>query len=168
MELLKPYIKYIEKNSEARDLDAYIKSIDELNEVFMETESYIGIKDKTLLEGVKSILKNDLNTLATTFIATSLSFTYTKLEDIAYIEKHYSAEIGRIVEGIQKIRSLDFNKALEQPDMQRKLVLSVARDTRSLLILLAANLYLLRNDNQLIDFKQKSHILFIQLATKIS
>ncbi len=166
-ELLKPYIHYVEKIAQPKDYANYLKAIQKIVPDDLNNEFFSGIKNKDLLIGMKSILMNDLNTLGITFIATTLSFHYTNSEGLPSIEKEYSQEIRRIIEGIQKIRSLDFKKALEHPDMQRKLVLSVARDTRSLLVLLAGNYYLLKNYDKITDFEQKIDILRSSIAVFI-
>ncbi len=156
---LKPYIQYIKQLSVANEDVIYHKAIDSLLASKRANDLVLGIKDDDLLLGMKEILKNDLNSRGTVFTASTLSFVYTRTEDLAEIEKEYSPEISRILDGIIKVRSLDFSKSLEHTDLQRKLVLSVARDTRSLLILLTANLYLLRNYDKLEDYHQKIDIL---------
>jgi len=164
---LKPYIQYIHKNSNEQDINLYQKALLDVDDAYLKMEFFKGISNRELLLGMKKILKDDLHTLAATFIATILSFRFVNNNDIPFLEKEYSSEISRIVEGIQKIRSLNFEKALEQPDMQRKLVLSVARDTRSLLILLAGNLYLLRNYNRIVSLEQKLDVLHSSISVFI-
>lgn len=167
MELLKPFIQYIQKSASPKDLAAYQKAIQELENLESANDLFSSITNYELLLGMKAILKDDLNTISATFIAATLSFKYANINDLSYIAKEYSPEISRIVEGIQKIRSLDFTKAMDHPDMQRKLVLSVARDTRSLLILLAANLFLLRNYDCIDDFNNKTDVLHSAIAVFI-
>lgn len=167
MELLKPFIQYIQKSASPEDLTSYRKAIQEIESMGSDTALFSKVSNKELLLGMKAILKDDLHTFAATFIATTLSFRYAEPDSLPYIAKEYSPEISRIVEGIQKVRSLDFVKALDHPDMQRKLVLSVARDTRSILILLSANLYLLRNYESMDQFSSKADILNSSIAVFI-
>ena len=164
---LQPYIKYLEKNSDERGLELYKKALGEINDDILKDEYFQGISNEDLFMGMNQILMKDLHTMVATFIANALSFKYNMSHQLETIEKGYSADISRIIEGIQKVRSIEFHKALDQPDMQRKLVLSVARDTRSLLILLAANLFLLRKYNSLKDFKNKMDILHSSITVFI-
>lgn len=136
-------------------------------------EVYRGIDNLSLLDGMHQIFKEKLNIRATVFIAATLSLKYRNHTDFAFLEKEFSPEIRRIVEGVHKVSEVNYEKALDQPDMQRKLVLSLARDTRSLLILLAENLYLLQNYDQLTDIAEKLNLLrssttvFIPIAHRL-
>lgn len=134
---------------------------------------YTGVQNFSLLDGMNEIFKNRLNIRGSVFVAAILSLRYRKDSLTHLNNKNYSEEIVRIVEGVQKVSSINYEKALEQPDMQRKLVLSLARDTRSLLILLAETLYLLRNYNELTNFSQiiklinSSITVFIPIAHRL-
>jgi len=163
---------YISKQADDYFADLFAKAI----ELFDENETssiYAGVDDFALLDGMNDILKNSLNIRATVFVASALSLKYRDSSDVSFLEKQYSPEIKRIVEGVQKVSNVNYEKALDQPDMQRKLVLSLARDTRSLLILLAETLFLLENYDQLTDFTQKLKLLtssttvFIPIAHRL-
>jgi len=172
MEELKSYIEYIEKISEDAK-QKYIKAIAEVKAEVVSGEIFSGIPNMDLMLGMKSILKNSLHTLSASFLATTLSFQHQDSKKLQYIAINYGEEISRIIEGVQKIRSIKHVKALDQPDMQRKLILSVARDTRSLLVLLAESLYLLRHYDKMLDFEQKTETLngaiavFIPIAHRL-
>lgn len=173
MERFQPFLNYIEKQEGQTAKDLYQKALDVSMTNLLNHQLFYGIQNMDLLLGMNLILKNNLNTLSATFIASTLSFGLIENSNLQYISATYSDEIVRIVEGIQKIRSIQFHKALEQPDMQRKLVLSVARDTRSLLILLAECLFLLRNYDLLQDLNQKTEVInaaitvFIPIAHRL-
>jgi GTP pyrophosphokinase len=172
MEELTSYIEYIEKISEDAK-QKYIKAIAEVKAEVVSGEIFSGIPNMDLMLGMKSILKNSLHTLSASFLATTLSFQHQDSKKLQYIAINYGEEISRIIEGVQKIRSIKHVKALDQPDMQRKLILSVARDTRSLLVLLAESLYLLRHYDKMLDFEQKTETLngaiavFIPIAHRL-
>ena len=173
MKFFEPYIQYIKKLSDDKELSTYQQVLSAVQVSFYDNEIYSGIPNKEVLLGIKEILMKDLNTQATTFIATTLSFLYFEKGDLVFLSKKYGEDISRIVEGIQKIRSVDYHKAMSQSDMQRKLVLSIARDTRSILILLSESLFLLNNYDKLDDFVQKQNILnaaitvFIPIAHRL-
>ncbi|MCK5775895.1 MAG: bifunctional (p)ppGpp synthetase/guanosine-3',5'-bis(diphosphate) 3'-pyrophosphohydrolase [Bacteroidales bacterium] len=170
---LEPYIQYVKKTSSHDEYMHYSKAVKELKPTVLNRNFFIGLINEDFLLGMKKILKEDLKTQGVVFTAAILSFVYLKTDDLEHIENNYTKEIERILDGIIKVRSLDYSKSLEHPDLQRKLVLSVARDTRSLLILLAANLYILRHYEDLGDFQQKTDILnstisvFIPIAHRL-
>lgn len=173
MEQLKPYKDYIRKISTAKDYSTYIEILSLFKEKASEEALYGGISNIDLIEGMKDILKNNLNTQAKVFISSTLSFVFLQESDLKGIAKKYGEDISRIIDGVQKVRLVNYDKALAQPDMQRKLVLSLSRDTRSLLILLSENLYLLKNYEQLHLFEQKMQVLnaaitvFIPIAHRL-
>jgi len=164
--------EYIAKVADDQASELYRKAIEFVSEAHTDP-LYQGIDNPLLLNGIQDILKDKLNIRATVFIAALLAVEFRNEAQVDFIEKQFSNEIKRIVEGVQKVSNVNYDKALEQPDMQRKLVLSLARDTRSLLILLAENLFLLRNYDQLIDFTQKIKLLsssttvFIPIAHRL-
>jgi GTP pyrophosphokinase len=164
--------KYIAKVADEEFATLFEKAIGLLEENAVESV-YEGLDNLSLLEGIHHILKDQLNIRASVFVASTLSIQYRGARLNSLIEKDFSAEIKRIVEGVQKVSEVNYEKALEQPDMQRKLVLSLARDTRSLLVLLAETLYLLRNYEQLLNFSQKLRLLnsattvFIPIAHRL-
>jgi len=166
MKELKPYIEYIGQISEEAK-EKYIHAINDVYSKIATEEIFRGIPNQELMLGMKKIQKNDLHTQSASFIATTLSFQHQDAKKIQFVAVNYGEEISRIVEGIQKIRSIKHVKALEQPDMQRKLILSVARDTRSLLILLTESLYLLRHYDEMQDFEQKTETLNAAIAVFI-
>jgi guanosine-3',5'-bis(diphosphate) 3'-pyrophosphohydrolase len=128
---------------------------------------YSGISSTELLQGMNDVFKNRLNIRGAVFVAAALSITHRYQTDYQALSKDFSSEIAGIVEGVEKVRHVNYDKAMEQPDMQRKLVLSLARDTRSLLVLLAETLFLLRNYNQLTDIFQKLKLLNSSIAVFI-
>lgn len=164
--------KYIAKVADEEFATLFEKAIGLLEENTVDSV-YEGVDNLSLLEGIHHILKDQLNIRASVFVASTLSIQYRGARLNSLIEKDFSAEIKRIVEGVQKVSEVNYEKALEQPDMQRKLVLSLARDTRSLLVLLAETLYLLRNYEQLLNFSQKLRLLnsattvFIPIAHRL-
>ena len=170
---LKPFFQHVKKTSNQSDYVHYSNAVNELKPSALKNNFFIGLNNDDFLLGMKTILKDDLQAQGTVFTAATLSFVYTKTEDLKGIDKTYSKEVDRILDGIIKVRSLDFSKSLEHVDLQRKLVLSVARDTRSLLILLAANLYILRHYDELQNFHQKIEVLnsaisvFIPIAHRL-
>lgn len=172
MKRFKPIEDYILKQADETFADLYAKAV----KLFEEGEGrdiYSGIHNLDLLEGMNDIFKNRLNIRATVFIASTLAIKYREEKDFKFLEKDYSSEVRRIVEGVHKVSHVNYEKALDQPDMQRKLVLSLARDTRSLLILLAETLYLLQNYDHLTDISQKVRLLtssstvFIPIAHRL-
>ena len=173
MEQLKSYNDYIRKISTAKDYSTYTEILSLFKEKALEEDLYAGISNIDLLEGMKDILKNNLNTQAKVFISSTLSFVFLQESDLKGIAKKYGEDISRIIDGVQKVRLVNYDKALVQPDMQRKLVLSLSRDTRSLLILLSENYYLLKNYEQLHLFEQKMQVLnaaitvFIPIAHRL-
>jgi len=173
MKQLQTYTDYLRKISSEKDHASYLETISFLaNDAFKE-DLYQGIHNIDLMLGMKDTLKNHLNTQAKVFISTILSFTHTQEKDVIMIKKKYGEEIARIIDGVQKVRAIKHDKALVQADMQRKLVLSLSRDIRSLLILLAESHYLLKNYEQLVLFEQKMQVLngaisvFIPIAHRL-
>lgn len=172
MKRFKSIQEYIAKQSDETHASLFLKATKQFEDVQL-AEIYSGVNNLDLLEGMNDIFKNRLNIRATVFIASCLSLRYRAESDSSFLEKEYSPEIKRIVEGVQKVSEVNYDKALEQPDMQRKLVLSLARDTRSLLILLAETHYLLRNYDQLTNISQKINLLtssatvFIPIAHRL-
>lgn len=172
MKRFKNIEEYIVKQAEQSLADQFIRALKLFDDSETE-ELYTGMDDLQLLDGMNEIFKNRLNIRATVFIAAPLALKYRDNSDFSFIEKDFGSEIKRIVEGVHKVSNVNYDKALEQPDMQRKLVLSLARDTRSLLVLLAETLYLLRNYDQLTDFSQKNKLLtssstvFIPIAHRL-
>jgi GTP pyrophosphokinase len=75
-------------------------------------------------------------------------------QDLAYIQSHFGAKIGRLVEGITRMvfihelhalqSELDKNKKSEQIENLRKMFLAMAEDARVVLIKLAERLYDMR------------------------
>lgn len=173
MNRLQAYKDYIRKVSSEEDYSNYLGAL-ALFEVKSSEESvYSGISNLELLEGMKARLKNNLNTQAKVFISASLSFVFTQASELKDVAKQYGEDVSRIIDGIQKVRAVKHDKALEQADMQRKLVLSLSRDTRSLLILLSESHYLLHNYDRLQLFEQKIQVLhgaisvFIPIAHRL-
>ncbi len=159
MKNYKNFIEYIQKVADEIGLNQYIAAIDEFSNHDTSVQIYLGIHNEDLLEGIKTILKANLNAQATVFTAATLTYTHHFNELPANLTKTYSEEIQRILEGIRKVRNVQHAKALEQADMQRKLILSLSRDTRSILILLAESHFLLRNYEQILNFEQRQEIL---------
>jgi GTP pyrophosphokinase len=159
MKNYKNFIEYIQKVADEIGLNQYIAAIDEFSNHDTSVQIYPGIHNEDLLEGIKTILKANLNAQATVFTAATLTYTHHFNELPANLTKTYSEEIQRILEGIRKVRNVQHAKALEQADMQRKLILSLSRDTRSILILLAESHFLLRNYEQILNFEQRQEIL---------
>lgn len=172
MKRFKNIEEYIVKQADQSFADQFVEALKLFDESKTE-EIYAGIDNLQLLDGMNDIFKNRLNIRATVFIAGPLALKYRGKSEFSFIEKDFSSEIKRIVEGVHKVSNVNYDKALEQPDMQRKLVLSLARDTRSLLVLLAETLYLLKNYNQLTDISQKVKLLtssitvFIPIAHRL-
>ncbi len=167
MKSFEKYKRYLQKISDDKACNNYQKALLQLHDSNLALQNYKGISNKDLILGIKQILMKDLNTLSSSFTAASLSLLDLKQDGILQISKDYGDEMGRIIEGIFKIRSLSFSKAREQADMHRQLVLSVARDTRSILVLLAENLFLLRYYDQLHEFDDKEKVLSTAISVYI-
>lgn len=173
MKGLQNYKDYIRKMSSEKDYAIYLDSLALFQEKASQDSLYQGISNTDLMEGMKISLKDKLNTQAKVFISTSLCFVYSQESDVKIAAKKYGEEVSRIIDGVQKVRTVNHDKALEQPDMQRKLVLSLSRDIRSLLILLAETHYLLNHYDELQVFEQKLQVLngaisvFIPIAHRL-
>lgn len=76
-----------------------------------------------------------------------------------FIVDHFSESIWRIVEGSSKIKSLNTEKAVSQPDYHRQLLLSVSNDMRAVLIQLASHMYKLRHINEIEDVIEQNQLL---------
>lgn len=173
MTRLKTYIDYIKSNSDENESINYQKAVQHFLENEANKSKYQGISNLDLLAGMKFMLKSYLNTRITVFLAATLSFNTSPNQDIETIKSVYGGEVSRIVDGILKVRKVSHLKALEQADMQRKLVLSLARDSRSLLILLSESHFLLKNYDSLADIEEKLNVLnaaitvFIPIAHRL-
>ncbi len=173
MKRLEPFKNYISKVADENGYALYQKALGELGEKEEQIDVYQGISNAELMIGMKEILQINLKTQSNVFVAATLSFIYPIESPPKHVKDVYGEDINRILEGIQKVRAVKHDKALDQADMQRQLVLSLARDTRSLLILLAGSLFLLRNYEKLHSFDQKLQILngaitvFIPIAHRL-
>jgi len=75
---------------------------------------------------------------------------------IADLEKEFGPEVGTIVDGLTKIGSLSFrSEAEEQVENYRKLLVSVAKDARVIIIKLADRLHNMRTLEHLPEEKQR-------------
>lgn len=173
MKSLESFINYIGKVADDKGIALYQKALEELDKGKVNPDVYLGISNMEVMIGMKQILQINLKTQSNVFVAATLSFIYPFGDIPKQVKEIYGEEIERILEGIQKVRAVKHDKALAQPDMQRQLVLSLARDTRSLLILLAGSLFLLRNYEKLESFEQKLQVLngsitvFIPIAHRL-
>ncbi|NPD84476.1 bifunctional (p)ppGpp synthetase/guanosine-3',5'-bis(diphosphate) 3'-pyrophosphohydrolase [Lentimicrobium sp. L6] len=173
MKRLEPFINYIDKVADEKGATLYKKVLKEFDQKKVASDIYQGIPNMELMLGMKSILQTNLKTQSNVFTAATLAFIYPYKEPPKEVKDNYGEEIHRILEGVQKVRAVKHDKALGQADMQRQLVLSLARDTRSLLILLSASHYLLRNYEKIQSFEQKVQVLngaitvFIPIAHRL-
>ncbi|HEY0972762.1 MAG TPA: bifunctional (p)ppGpp synthetase/guanosine-3',5'-bis(diphosphate) 3'-pyrophosphohydrolase [Gemmatimonadales bacterium] len=75
---------------------------------------------------------------------------------VADVEREFGSEIAQIVDGLTKIGSLSFNSAQErQVENYRKLLLSVAKDARVVIIKLADRLHNMRTLDWMPEEKQR-------------
>ena len=91
---------------------------------------------------------------------------------IADVASGFGRAESEIIEGILKCQSLSLNKITIQPDNFRKLLLTMAKDVRVILISLAIQLYKLRNITDFIEddpvvFSQQTVHLYIPIAHRL-
>ncbi len=114
---------------------------------------------KKYVLGVVDILANELNTFSSSLISAVFACGLEQLPEKKFIVDHFSESIWRIVEGSSKIKSLNTEKAVSQPDYHRQLLLSVSNDMRAVLIQLASHMYKLRYINEIEDVIEQNQLL---------
>jgi len=114
---------------------------------------------KNYVLGVVDILANELNTFSSSLISAVFACGLEQLPEKKFIVDHFSEAIWRIVEGSSKIKSLNTEKAVSQPDYHRQLLLSVSNDMRAVLIQLASHMYKLRYINEIEDVIEQNQLL---------
>ncbi len=114
---------------------------------------------KNYVLGVVDILANELNTFSSSLISAVFACGLEQLPEKKFIVDHFSESIWRIVEGSSKIKSLNTEKAVSQPDYHRQLLLSVSNDMRAVLIQLASHMYKLRYINKIDDVIEQNQLL---------
>lgn len=114
---------------------------------------------KKYVLGVVDILANELNTFSSSLISAVFACGLEQLPEKKFIVDHFSESIWRIVEGSSKIKSLNTEKAVSQPDYHRQLLLSVSNDMRAVLIQLASHMYKLRHINEIEDVIEQNQLL---------
>jgi len=173
MKTFEIFSRYLQKNSEAHSIVLFDSLMEQYEKEGFLAENFKGINNKDLLEGMLHILMKSMNTQSASFIAAALSIQLPNGKNNDEITAVYGEQMGRIMEGMEKIRSLNLSKIREQADMYRQLVLSVARDTRSVLVLMAENLFLLQHYQSLEKLEDKERVLnsaisvFIPIAHRL-
>ncbi|MCD6090477.1 MAG: bifunctional (p)ppGpp synthetase/guanosine-3',5'-bis(diphosphate) 3'-pyrophosphohydrolase [Bacteroidales bacterium] len=119
----------------------------------------IQVDKKEYVLGVLDILADELNTFSASLISAVFACGVEQLPEKKLIIENFSEAIWRIVEGSYKIKSLNTEKAISQPDYHRQLLLSVSNDMRAVLIQLAAQVYRLRHITQIEDVKEQNQLL---------
>lgn len=132
---------------------------------FAEQEDMLQRKDYVL--GVLDILANELNTFSVVLVSAVFACGTVNLPEKKEVVKAFDETIWRIVEGSYNIRNLNTDKAIQQPDFHRQLLLSVSNDMRAVLIQLAAHLYRLRTIDAVTDVGEKNQLLNIIHAVYI-
>ncbi len=98
-------------------------------------------------------LKLDDATIAAAVLHDTVEDTSATIDDI---NKTFGPEIGRLVDGLTKLKKLDFvSKKATQGENFRKLLLAVAQDVRVLLVKLADRLHNMRTLDHMRDDKRK-------------
>jgi len=122
---------------------------------------------KEYVLGVLNILTNELNTFSSSLISAVFACGLEYLPEKKAIVDNFSELIWRIIDGSFKIKNLNTEKAVTQPDYHRQLLLSVSNDMRAVLIQLAAQVYKLRQINQIEDIEQQNKLLNLVEAVYI-
>ncbi|MBN1651853.1 MAG: bifunctional (p)ppGpp synthetase/guanosine-3',5'-bis(diphosphate) 3'-pyrophosphohydrolase [Bacteroidales bacterium] len=122
-------------------------------------EQEVDAKKKAYVLGVIDILANELNTFSSSLISAVFACGLEQLPEKKFIVEHFSEPIWRIVEGSSKIKRLNTDKAVSQPDYHRQLLLSVSNDMRAVLIQLAAHVYQLRHINEIENVYEQNQLL---------
>lgn len=122
---------------------------------------------KAYVLGVLDILSDELNTFSSSLVSAVFACGLEQLPKKKLIVDNFSESIWRIVEGSFKIKSLNTEKAVRQPDYHRQLLLSVSNDMRAVLIQLAAQVYKLRHIRQIDDVEQQNQLLNLVEAVYI-
>ncbi|MDX9689261.1 MAG: bifunctional (p)ppGpp synthetase/guanosine-3',5'-bis(diphosphate) 3'-pyrophosphohydrolase [Proteobacteria bacterium] len=93
--------------------------------------------------GILTEMKMDSAAIATALLHDTVEDTGVTLADI---EKHFGAEIARLVDGVTKLSRIEFqnDQAAKQAENFRKLVVAMSTDIRILLIKLADRLHNMR------------------------
>jgi guanosine-3',5'-bis(diphosphate) 3'-pyrophosphohydrolase len=130
-----------------------------------EQENLNGRKDYVL--GVLDILANELNTFSSSLISAIFACGLEQLPAKKSIVDNFGESIWRIIEGRSKIKNLNTEKAVKQPDYHRQLLLSVSNDMRAVLIQLAAQVYKLRNIKHIDDVIERNQLLNLIAAVYI-
>lgn len=145
----------------------YIKNIQgEENALLIENawNLFIGQQEiasdkKDYVLGVLDILADELNTFSSSLVSAVFACGLDQLPQKKLIVDNFTESIWRIVEGSFKIKGLNTEKAVSQPDYHRQLLLSVSNDMRAVLIQLAAQVYKLRHIQQIEDVEKQNQLL---------
>jgi len=114
---------------------------------------------KDYVLGVLDILAEELNTFSSSLVSAVFACGLDELPKKKLIVDNFTESIWRIVEGSFKIKALNTEKAVSQPDYHRQLLLSVSNDMRAVLIQLAAQVYKLRHIQQIEDVEKQNQLL---------
>lgn len=114
---------------------------------------------KDYVLGVLDILAEELNTFSSSLVSAVFACGLDELPKKKFIVDNFTESIWRIIEGSFKIKSLNTDKAVSQPDYHRQLLLSVSNDMRAVLIQLAAQVYKLRHIQQIEDVEKQNQLL---------
>lgn len=122
------------------------KAFKEIVGLYQEKRSSNGEPYVFHIINVARICIDDIGLGGTSIIAALLYETITdKLRNIVEIEKHYSPTIATIVDGLNKLASLDLKNPVSQADNFRELILTLSNDARVILIKLADRLEKMRS-----------------------
>lgn len=92
--------------------------------------------------GILTQLKMDTGTIVTALLHDTVEDTLATLDDI---EKHFGAEIAKLVDGVTKLSRLEMHsEQTKQAENFRKLLLAMSEDIRVLLVKLADRLHNMR------------------------
>lgn len=135
-------------------------------QLFVNQEGVI-VSRKDYVLGVMDILANELNTFSASLVSAIYACGLEEIPEKKFIIEHFNESIWRIVKGSFKIKNLNTEKAISQPDYHRQLILSVSNDMRAVLIQLAAQVYKLRHIDDIAELKEKLQLLNLVEAVYI-
>lgn len=153
------YIKAIQGEESAQLIERAWSIFSEQQKLASDRKDYV--------LGVLAILADELNTFSASLVSAIFACGFDEIPHKKSIVDNFSESIWRIVEGNFKIKNLNTDKAVSQPDYHRQLILSVSNDMRAVLIQLAAQVYKIRHIQQIEDVKKQNQLLNLIQAVYI-